>query len=156
MISPSKVNPHHWVPVSSDPELSAEAADLARKIAGEGASADLLARARDVAEIEIDQRRVDQVQYEWSSRLPGSQLFMDLVIAAKRTRVKSSGRSMILAIDRYDRRTLSRRKTAIRAFDAASRNQKVDCDFGKTNPIWPMSRSPRVRPKTAVAEGLRE
>jgi hypothetical protein len=50
MISPSKVHARFWVPVWSDPKLAADAQALALKIAGEGAPAQILALARDVAE----------------------------------------------------------------------------------------------------------
>lgn len=136
MISPSKVHPRFWPSVWSDPKLAADAEDLALKIAGEGDFADILALAgdasapahilalaRDVAEAQIDQRRVRQVQYDLSRSLP-SQSFADLVVAAKLTRAKSPARSMILAIYHHERRVHSRWKKAERAFQAALRRQQ--------------------------------
>jgi hypothetical protein len=136
MISPSRVHPRFWVPVWSDPKLAAEAEDLALNIAGDAAFADILALAgdaaapahilalaRDAAEPRIDLRRVREVKWELSRRLP-SQSFADLVAAAKLTKRKSPARSMILAIHRYEQRAYSRWKKADRALNAALRRQQ--------------------------------
>jgi hypothetical protein len=137
MISPSKVHPRFWRPVWSDPELAADAEDLALKIANKNefahtlalagdaaAPAHNLALARNVAAEQIDFNRLLKVQHELSRGLSGDQIFVDLVVAAKWTRLKSPARSMILAIKRYEQRVYSRWKKADRAFEAALRRQQ--------------------------------
>lgn len=124
MISAKKLPPSMWVPVCSDPKLAADAEALALKIAGEGAPAHILALARDSAQARIDLSRVHQVRHELSRGCRGSLSFMDFVFAAKLTRVKSPERSMILAIDRYERRAFSRMMKTYRAFNAAVCREK--------------------------------
>ena len=136
MISPSRVHPRFWVPVWSDPKLAAEAEELALKIEGDdayapvlalagdtAAPAHMLALARDAAAARVDMRRVREVKWELSRHLP-SQSFVDLLGAAKLTKVRSPARSMILAIDRYEQRTYSRWRKADRALEAALRRQQ--------------------------------
>lgn len=137
MIPPSKVHPRFWVPVWSDPQLAAEAEDLALKIAGDGVYADImalagdgaapaqiLALARDVAAAQIERRRVQEVEHELSRGLDDSRSFIDLVAAARLTRVKSAARLMILAVYDRERRAFSRYEKANRAFQAALRRQQ--------------------------------
>jgi NTP pyrophosphatase (non-canonical NTP hydrolase) len=139
MMSPSAVHPRLWIPVWSDPELAAEAEELARSIASDelfakllalagdvAALAQILTLARDAAEPRIDLQRVREVEQKLMQRLPGppGQTFADLVAAAKMTKVKSPARSMILEIDRYQRRAHSRWSKADRALATVRRRQQ--------------------------------
>jgi hypothetical protein len=54
--------------VLGNPTLSAEAANLAREIAGEGATPDILELARWVAEAQIDLIRIRQARHDLLSR----------------------------------------------------------------------------------------
>jgi hypothetical protein len=54
--------------VLGNPTLSAEAANLAREIAGEGATPDILELARCVAEAQIDLIRIRQARHDLLSR----------------------------------------------------------------------------------------
>jgi hypothetical protein len=118
------------IPVWSDPALSAEIEAMAREIAAGATSPELMGLARRVAEAEIDVLRVRRVRAAMMAKLqerPGST--PREFEAASQT--SSDGRCEIsmrpncfgdelIAIDRYERRALSRRKFAIRAFDKAS------------------------------------
>ena len=113
------------VPVFADPKASSEAQALATRIAGHGAGPLLHALALRVAESQIDLCRVRQARHRLLDRKSGPQpddLRTDDLVTDDPTRLalvlKECGEDF-LALDRYERRALSRRNSAIRAFDAA-------------------------------------
>jgi hypothetical protein len=104
------------LPVYSVPALSEDVEALARKMAGADANAEIKEGARRVAEAQIDLRRIGNVRGQLLScaleKLAGPQELAAII---------PEDTKQLLAIDRYERRALSRRKFAIRAFDAARR-----------------------------------
>ena len=144
------------LPVCSNPALSEEVETLAREIAGPGANAETQDLARQVAEAQIDLRRVryarhkllsdalaDPIYNTWQERwavlrillrenAPDPPLEMLAFLNStpqgphKLATILSQEAKQLLAMDRYERRALTRRKSAIRAFDETRRWQN-DC-----------------------------
>jgi hypothetical protein len=145
------------LPVCSNPALLEEVETLAREIAGPDANAETQDLARQVAEAQIDLRRVryarhkllsdaladphyDSWREKWAVlrsllRKNAPDLPVEKLVAFcstpqgphKIATILAREAKQLLAMDRYERRALSRRKSAIRAFDE-TRRQPTGCN----------------------------
>ena len=131
------------VSISNDPAMSAEAERLAKVIAGVNASSARLAQARIIADAELDLLRIRHAQVMWMnsklepviasgihaqdaamSRLADSNsgARSNSVLENIELPAQSFAASMLnvlpqlIRLDRYERRAISRRRRAMRAF----------------------------------------
>jgi hypothetical protein len=102
------------VPVLADPALAGEAAELAERLANGSADPRMRERAVQVAVAQVDVQRVRRARHGLIARP---------VIGAPVTESRSGGSRddirELVALDRYERRAISRRRSAIRAWQAA-------------------------------------
>jgi hypothetical protein len=95
----------------SDPKLAADVEQLTGVIAGAGASAHIVALARNVAEAQLDIVRIQRARDDLLAGSFASHPQSNHIVAAE---MPDDTASALARLDRYERRALSRRKTAIR------------------------------------------
>jgi hypothetical protein len=105
------------IPVWSNPKLSAEARILILEIAGPDAAPELQLLARVIAESQIDLKRVRQTRHDVIAS--GFRLTRKTDGARKLALAISYAARLLTKLDRFERRALSRRDGAIRAFEKA-------------------------------------
>ena len=100
------------LPIVSIPALSQQAELLAQEFAGGSADQKFIEIGRRIAEAQVDLVRIRQARHD---------LIVDTIHDAEDVMGELHFANQLIAMDRYERRALSRRKFAIRQLDALRR-----------------------------------
>jgi hypothetical protein len=100
------------IPVFVDPGLATEVVELAERIAKGSTDPEVRERARDVAAAQIDVERVRRARHLLIVR-PA----MGAPVSEARSDAMCETIQELWALDRYERRAMSRRKSAVRALE---------------------------------------